>query len=286
MREAEPALNGTGLNGASSSVQAVPDKIVTPCPRCRDLTLRRELEKTLMICPRCGYHHRLTAKQRITYLVDDITAFQEYDRDLTPQDPLHFVSRAQVYATKLKENQNETELSEAVVGGIGTIEGIRVSLAVMDFHFIGGSMGMVAGERLARAMDRAADMAIPLIICSASGGARMQENIFSLFQLAKTSATLTRLRNVKMPYISVLTDPTTGGVTASFASLGDVILAEPNAMVGFAGPRVIEQAIHQRLPSGTDTSEFVLEHGMIDAVVDRRSLRETIARILRFYTAS
>lgn len=285
MRESEPALNGAGLNGASSGIRDVPRDLAAKCERCHEVLFTRDLEKTLRICPRCNYHFKLTAHERIASLVDDPAAFQEYDRDLPQQDPLKFVSRSQAYIDKLREDREKTHLTDAVVTGIAMIEGMRVSLAVMDFRFIGGSMGIVVGERLARAMDRAVEGPMPLIIFSASGGARMQESIFSLFQLAKTSAALTRLAKVGMPYISVLTDPTTGGATASFSSLGDIILAEPGALVGFAGPRVIEQAIHQKLPPGTDTSEFALEHGMIDAVIDRRSLRTELARILRFYAA-
>lgn len=283
MRESEPALNGNGLNGTSSGVHDVPRSLALKCEGCRELLFVRDLEKTLKVCPRCGYHFRLTASERIASVVDDVSRFEEYDNDLQSDDPLKFVSRSQSYADKLKEYQEKTHRNEAVVVGMGTIEGIMVSLAVMDFHFIGGSMGTVVGERITRAIERAERMRCPLIIFSASGGARMQESVFGLFQLAKTSAALTRLAAARQPYISVLTDPTMGGATASFSSLGDIILAEPKALVGFAGPVVIEQFLHQKLPADADTSEFALAHGMIDAVVDRRSLRPMLARILRFF---
>ena len=282
----EPESNGQNgnFNGATSGLTRVaPRDIAVKCEKCRDVLFARDLEKTLKVCPRCGHHFRLTAFERIEAIVDDPAHFRELDAELRSSDPLRFVSRSQTYASKLDEAREKTGISESVIAGMGTIEGILVSLAVMDFRFIGGSMGTVAGERLTRAIERAAQDRCPVIIFSASGGARMQESLFSLFQMAKTSAAITRLAPVRQPFISVLTDPTTGGVTASFASLGDVILAEPGAMIGFAGPIVIEQSMHTKLPAGTDTSEFALEHGMIDMIVDRRSLRQTLAQLLRFY---
>jgi acetyl-CoA carboxylase carboxyl transferase subunit beta len=248
------------------------------------MLLARDLQTK--VCPRCGYHFRLTAYERIDWLVDGgLDAFQEFDDEVRSDDPLRFVSQAQSYATKLVEYERKAGISEAVVAGMGAIDGLSVSLAVMDFRFVGGSMGSATGERLTRAMERAADTPCGLVIFSAGGGARMQENLFSLFQMAKTAAVLDRVAKARQPFISVITDPTTGGITASFASLGDIILAEPGALVGFAGPIVIEQAMHQKLPPGTDTSEFMLDHGMIDAVVDRRSLKQTLAHLLRLYAA-
>jgi acetyl-CoA carboxylase carboxyl transferase subunit beta len=273
--ETQPAQTGTRPRA--------PRDLAVKCTKCRELLLARDL--VLKVCPRCGYHFRLTSQERIASVVDDPAAFREFDGHLRSIDPVHFVSRSVAYSTKLDEVEHSTDLSESVIAGMATIEGILVSLAVMDFRFIGGSMGTVAGERLTRAVERAIETPCPLIIFSAGGGARMQESMFSLFQMAKTSAALTRLAQSRQPFISVLTDPTTGGITASFASLGDVIIAEPGALVGFAGPNVIEQSIHTKLPSDTDTSEFQLAHGMIDAVVDRRSLRPTLGRLLRLYTA-
>jgi acetyl-CoA carboxylase carboxyl transferase subunit beta len=276
----DPKSNGH-LNGSASGItQATPFK---KCDKCRELIFEGDLKKNLRVCPRCGHHFRLGAYERIELLVDDMDAFKEYDGDLRSTDPLRFVSRSQAYATKLVEYQEKAGVSEAVITGMGTIEGQPLSLAVMDFAFIGGSMGTVAGERLTRTIERGVQHRCPVVIFVASGGARMQENLFSLLQMAKTSAVLAKLAAVRQPFISVLTDPTTGGVTASFASLGDIILAEPGALIGFAGPIVIEQSMHQKLPPGTDTSEFALAHGMIDMIVDRRSLRSTLAHLMRLY---
>jgi acetyl-CoA carboxylase carboxyl transferase subunit beta len=285
VREIEPSLNGKTpipQDGMLTSKRPeAPKDLAVKCEKCRELLLARDL--VIKVCPRCGYHFRLTAQERINSIVDDPENFVEYDRDLQSRDPLKFVSRSQEYRTKLEEMASKTGLTESVITGIGAIESIPVSLAVMDLRFIGGSMGTVAGERLTRTVERGIEHHCPVIIFTASGGARMQESLFSLFQMTKTSAVLARLADAHQPYISVLTDPTTGGVTASFAALGDIILAEPGALIGFAGPVVIEQFMHQKLPSDTDTSEFMLAHGMIDAVVDRRSLRSTLGRILRFY---
>ncbi len=276
----DPKSNGH-LNGAASGVTAVAQ--FAKCDTCRELIFEGDLKKNMRVCPRCGHHFRLGAQERIELIVDDMDAFQIFDDDLRSTDPLRFVSRSQAYAAKLDEYQEKAHVSEAVVTGMGTVEGLPLSLAVMDFAFIGGSMGTVVGERLTRAIERGVQGRCPVVIFAASGGARMQENLFSLFQMAKTSAALAKLTTVGQPFISVLTDPTTGGVTASFASLGDIILAEPGALIGFAGPIVIEQSMHQKLPPGTDTSEFALAHGMIDMIVDRRSLRSTLAHLLRLY---
>jgi acetyl-CoA carboxylase carboxyl transferase subunit beta len=243
----------------------------------------KDWEKNLKVCSKCGHHGRLSAYERIEQLLDP-DSFTEIAADLRSNDPLHFSSRSQVYREKLESARQTSGLTESVVVGYGLIEGLDIVLVVMDSHFIGGSMGSVGGEKITRAIELAMQKRVPLLIASASGGARMQEGVIALMQMAKTSAALSRLADAGVPYISLLTDPTTGGVTASFAMLGDVILAEPGALIGFAGPRVIEQAMHHRLPKDVNTSEFVLKHGMIDQIVHRKALRPTLARLLRLYT--
>jgi acetyl-CoA carboxylase carboxyl transferase subunit beta len=276
-----PITASTSEDGGKAGL---PNNVAVKCPKCRELLYTRDWEKNLKVCQRCGYHFHLSAPERIALLLDP-DSFVEADTQLRPVDPLHFVSRSQSYTDKLAEEQKHTGLSEAVVIGSGTIEGYPLALAVMDFRFIGGSMGSVVGEKVTRAIELALARQIPLLIVTASGGARMHEGIFSLLQMAKTAAALTRLSAARLPYIVLLTDPTTGGVTASFAMLGDIILAEPGALIGFAGPRVIEGFMHQKLPADTDTSEFALAHGMIDAIVHRRLLRSTLTRLLRLYEA-
>jgi acetyl-CoA carboxylase carboxyl transferase subunit beta len=291
--ESRPALPVNGENGAhlrtqppgSASARALPDNLAVKCPNCRELLVGKDLEKNLQVCQRCDYHLRLTAGQRIELLLDE-DSFVELAADLVSVDPLSFVSRSQAYRQKLEDERTKSGLTESVVAGTGRIEGLPLALAIMDFHFIGGSMGSVSGEKITRAIEAALDRRIPLLIVTASGGARMQEGLYSLMQMAKTSAALARLAEAGVPYISLLTDPTTGGVTASFAMLGDIILAEPGAIIAFTGPRVVEQFMHQKLPKDTNTSEFELAHGMIDAVVHRRTLRPTLAKILRLYSAS
>jgi acetyl-CoA carboxylase carboxyl transferase subunit beta len=289
--ESRPALPVNSENGnhlqtnfpsTSTGTRTLPENLAVKCPNCRELLVGKDLEKNLQVCQRCGHHFRLTAAQRIEYLLDE-DSFVELAADLIPVDPLHFVSRSQKYREKLDEERAKSGLKESVVAGTGRIEDLPLALAIMDFRFIGGSMGSVAGEKITRAIEKAQDARIPLLIVSASGGARMQEGLLSLMQMAKTSAALALLSEAGVPYISLLTDPTTGGVTASFASLGDIILAEPGALIGFTGPRVVEQFMHQRLPKDTNTSEFELAHGMIDAVVHRRMLRPTLGKILRLY---
>jgi acetyl-CoA carboxylase carboxyl transferase subunit beta len=291
--ESRPALPVNGENGAHLRTQpsgavnarALPDNLAVKCPNCRELLVAKDLEKNLQVCQRCDYHLRLTAKQRLDLLLDE-DSFVELAADLVSVDPLTFVSRSQSYRQKLEDERAKTGLAESVVAGTGRIEDLPLALAIMDAHFIGGSMGSVGGEKITRAIEMALERRIPLLISSASGGARMQEGLYSLMQMAKTSAALARLAEAGVPYISLMTDPTTGGVTASFASLGDIILAEPGALVAFTGPRVVEQFMHQKLPKDTNTSEFELAHGMIDAVVHRRALRPTLAKILRLYHAS
>jgi acetyl-CoA carboxylase carboxyl transferase subunit beta len=243
----------------------------------------REYERNLKVCQKCGHHGRLTARERIEQLLDP-DSFHEEDVHLRTDDPLGFVSLDQSYRDKVLETQQKTGLPEAAVAGSGRIEGFSLQIVVLDFAFLGASMGSVVGEKVTRAAERAFERREPLLAVSASGGARMHEGIFSLMQMAKTAAAVARLGSAGVPYISLLTDPTTGGVTASFASLGDIIIAEPGALVGFAGPRVIEQITKQKLPPGAQSAEFLLEHGMVDMVVPRRLLRPTLGRILRLYS--
>lgn len=260
-----------------------PKNIAVKCPQCKEILYERACRRNLKVCPRCGYHFKLTAHERIAMLTD-AGSFVEVDEDIASADPLHFVSRAQPYREKLAKEREKVSLKEAVVIGHATIENLPLALAVMDFRFIGGSMGAAVGEKITRAIELGIERHIPVLIASASGGARMQEGIYSLMQMAKTSATLSRLGEAGLPFFSLLTDPTTGGVTASFAMLGDVILAEPGTLVCFAGPRVIEQFMHVQLPEGAATAEFVYQHGLIDAVVPRHELRQTLARLLRLYS--
>ena len=265
--------------------RVLPDNLAVKCPNCHELLVGKDLEKNLQVCQRCDHHLHLTAEQRIELLLDE-ESFVELAAELVSVDPLSFVSRSQFYAQKLEDERAKSGLTESVVAGTGRIGGLPLALAIMDFRFIGGTMGSVAGEKITRATEEALNRRIPLLIVIASGGARMQEGLYSLMQMAKTSAALARLAEAGVPYISLLTDPTYGGVTASFAMLGDITLAEPGVLIGFTGPRVVEQFMHQKPPKDTDTSEFQLAHGMIDAVVHRGTLRPTLAKILRLYSAS
>ena len=272
---------------ASSADQPKPGvhpsgNLAVKCLKCKELLYGRDWEKNLKVCPRCNYHFKLTAQERIDLLADP-GSFVEIDADIISVDPLGFVSRSQVYATKLDDERRNAGMNEAVVVGHAAIEGLPLALAVMDFRFIGGSMGSVVGEKITRIIELGIERSIPVLISSASGGARMQEGFYSLMQMAKTSAALAKLGEAKIPFFSLLTDPTTGGVTASFAMLGDITFAEPGALICFTGPRVIEQFMHIKLPEGTVNSEFALQHGMIDAIVHRRDLRQTLARLLRLY---
>jgi acetyl-CoA carboxylase carboxyl transferase subunit beta len=260
----------------------IPENLWVRCENCRELIYTREFENNLRVCQSCQHHARLSARERIGQLIDPGT-FVEEDAELRPADPLEFVSAGQAYRDKLAESQEKTGLPEAVVCGTGQIEGTALRVAVADFGFLGASMGSVVGEKVARAVERSTRTRLPLLAVCSSGGARMHEGIFSLMQMAKTSAALVRLGRARVPFISLLTDPTTGGVTASFAGLGDLILAEPGALVGFAGPRVVEQITKQKLPPGSQRAEFQLEHGMLDGVLHRRDLRSTLARLLRLY---
>jgi acetyl-CoA carboxylase carboxyl transferase subunit beta len=288
--EAQVAPSLAQQNGArhDAPVRALPDNLAVKCPNCRELLLGKDWEKNLKVCSKCGFHFRLTAADRIELLVDpgpQGPLFTEFAANLRSSDPLRFVARSGAYRDKLESEREKTGMDDAVVVGHARIDNIPLVLAVMDFRFIGGSMGSVVGEKLTRAIERATSDRLPLLIASASGGARQQEGTISLMQMAKTSAALTRLAEAGAPFISLLTDPTTAGVSASFAFLGDVILAEPGALIGFAGPRVIEQMLRQHLPKDVNTAEFVLKHGMIDGIVHRRALRQTIARYLRLHTS-
>ncbi len=247
---------------------------------CGATIYRKDLKTNLNVCPSCGHHFRISARERLHMLFDD-GKYEERDAEVAPADPLKFVDKAP-YSERLRKSQRQTGLLDALITGEGKIAERPVVICAMEFNFMGGSMGSVVGEKIARAIEYCLEQRWPLIVVSCSGGARMQEGAFSLMQMAKISAALARLDDARLPYISLLTDPTTGGVTASYAMLGDFNLAEPGALIGFAGPRVIEQTIRQKLPKGFQRSEFLLEHGMLDAVVDRRELRDLLINILTF----
>jgi len=251
------------------------------CEHCGEIIWRKALEDNLQVCPKCGHHDRIDARTRLTMLFDD-GQFEEFDTQLASSDPLEFVD-SRTYKKRLASNQHLTHLRDAIISAAGNLNGRRLHMCALDLRFIGGSMGAVVGEAITRAIERSLERNVPLIIISASGGARMQEGTVSLMQLAKISAALMRLDEAKTPYISVMTDPTTGGVTASFAMLGDLNIAEPGALIGFAGPRVIEQTIRQKLPEGFQTSEFLLKHGFLDAVVKRGELKDYLSKALDFF---
>ncbi len=269
---------------ANDANRRVPDNMWISCSRCHELIYAKEYEDNFKVCSKCKYHFRLSPRERLAILLDD-DSFVEHDERLCSADPLHFAAGDVRYVDKLEEDRRTAGTREAVTCGVGAVEGQRVSIVVHNSTFRGGSMGVAVGEKVARAIDRAADEDIPLIIVSASGGARQQEGVFALMQMAKTVAALDRLRERKLPYLSILTDPTVGGVPASYALLGDINMAEPGAFIGFAGPRVIEQATKQKLPADVNTAEFMLQHGMIDLVVPRSEMRATVSTLLRLYTA-
>jgi acetyl-CoA carboxylase carboxyl transferase subunit beta len=254
------------------------------CEHCRQIIWKKDLEENLNVCPKCDKHFRIDARSRLAQLLDD-NQYEIFDANLVSTDPLKFVD-LKPYASRLQQAQADTGLKDAVINARGKLNGRPVIVSAMEYSFIGGSMGAVVGEMITRAIEQATDTKSPIIIVSASGGARMMEGVVSLMQLAKISAALARLDEARVPYISVLTDPTTGGVTASFAMLGDLNIAEPGALIGFAGPRVIEQTIRQKLPQGFQRSEFLLEHGMLDAVVPRKQLKPYIGRALEFMAAA
>jgi acetyl-CoA carboxylase carboxyl transferase subunit beta len=266
-----------GISGGQK--KDTPDGLWTKCPACGEIIHRKQLEQNFFTCTKCGQHFRIGSKEYFEILLDKGT-FKEHDKKMRSVDPLNFVD-TKPYTDRLKETMNKTNLVDAVRTGTGEIEKVPVAIACMDFAFIGGSMGSVVGEKVARLIDFGIKKKLPVVIISSSGGARMMESTLSLMQLAKTSAKLAQLSDAGIPCISVMTDPTTGGVTASYAMLGDVHIAEPNALIGFAGPRVIKQTIGRDLPKGFQRSEFLLEKGFIDLVVHRKDLKETVARTLR-----
>ncbi len=272
----------------SSEIQATEEKRVrteglwVKCEGCRQIIWKKDLEDNASVCPKCNYHFRIDAAQRLMLLLDE-NSIERQDERLESTDPLNF-SDTRPYKARLEKSKASTGLKDAIVNVTGTMDGRPVIVSAMEYAFIGGSMGAVVGEAITRAVERALQQRKPIIVVSASGGARMMEGVVSLMQMAKISAALARLDSAKIPYISVLTDPTTGGVTASYAMLGDLNIAEPGALIGFAGPRVIEQTIRQKLPEGFQTSEFLLQHGMLDAVVHRKDMKAYISRALDFMT--
>jgi acetyl-CoA carboxylase carboxyl transferase subunit beta len=256
----------------------VPEGLWVKCGSCKEILYRKDVVKNLSVCPKCGFHFRISAKERLEMLFDG--PFEEFDAGLVSSDPLNFVD-TKAYAARLKDGKAKTNASDAVICAQGPLGGITTVVAAMEYAFIGGSMGVVVGEKVTRAAERALRERLPLVVVSCSGGARMMEGTLSLMQMAKISAALSRLDAARLPFFSVLTDPTTGGVTASFAMLGDLNIAEPGALIGFAGPRVIEQTIRQTLPEGFQRSEFLQDHGFVDLVVQRPEMRETLARVLK-----
>jgi len=272
----------------SSEIQASDEKRVrteglwVKCEGCRQIIWKKELEDNLNVCTKCDYHFRIDSAARLMLLLDE-DSIETQDEKLESTDPLEF-SDTRPYKSRLEKSKAATGLKDAIINATGTMNGRPVIVSAMEYAFIGGSMGAVVGEAITRAVERACGERKPIIVVSASGGARMMEGVVSLMQMAKISAALARLDSAKVPYISVLTDPTTGGVTASYAMLGDLNIAEPGALIGFAGPRVIEQTIRQKLPEGFQTSEFLLQHGMLDAVVPRKDMKSFISRALDFMT--
>ncbi len=265
----------------SRSRLEVPENLWTKCSECSDLIYHKELAANLWVCYQCGHHMPITTEQYLELLIDH-ASFEETHRGLVSTDPLNFKDSKR-YRDRIKENRAKTGKEDAVLTGFATVQGVKVAIAIMDFSFLGGSMGSVVGEKIARCIKDGITNRLPVIVMSRSGGARMQESILSLMQMAKTSAMLARLAEEGLPYISLLTHPTTGGVTASFAMLGDVILAEPGALIGFAGPRVIQQTINTELPEGFQRSEFLMDHGMVDRIVERKHLKHEIHEALRFF---
>jgi acetyl-CoA carboxylase carboxyl transferase subunit beta len=262
----------------------VPEGLWVKCNSCKEIIYRKEVEKNLKVCPKCNYHFRISAKERISLLVDE-NSFEETGQNLVSKDPLNF--RDQIpYKERLSESQKKTNNKDAAIVGHAVIGGHKAIMVVLDFEFMGGSMGSVVGEKFVMAAEKAAEEDLPLISVASSGGARMHEGIVSLMQMARTSASISRFKKRGMPYISILADPTFGGVSASFAMLGDIIIAEPKSLIGFAGPRVIEQTIKQQLPENFQTAEFLLQHGMIDMIVNRKELKQTLVKLLTLTTGN
>jgi acetyl-CoA carboxylase carboxyl transferase subunit beta len=261
----------------------IPEGLWLKCESCKEIIYKKEIVKNLMVCPKCRYHFRINAGERVKYLVDR-GSFKELDVGLTSGDPLKFKDTVS-YPERLAKSRRKSGIKEAVISGRAAIEGVPVVLAIMDFSFMGGSMGSAVGEKIVRAIERAMEEGLPFLAVSSSGGARMQEGILSLMQMAKVSAAIGRFKEAGLVYISILADPTFGGVTASFGMLGDVIMAEPKSLIGFAGPRVIEQTIKQQLPVDFQRAEFLLEHGLIDMIVPRKDMRSTLSALITHLTA-
>jgi len=262
----------------------IPEGMWVKCENCKEIVYKKEVERNLKICPKCNYHFRISARERLDLMVDE-GSFTETDADINAGDPLQFKDTVS-YRERIIENRRNSSLNDAIITGDATIKGYPVIIGIMDFSFMGGSMGSVVGEKFVRASERAIEKGCPLISVSSSGGARMQEGIFSLMQMAKVSAAIGKLKDAGILYISILSDPTFGGVTASFAMLGDIVIAEPKSLIGFAGPRVIEQTIKQQLPENFQRAEFLLEHGMIDIVVDRKNLKDTVFALIGHLSSS
>jgi acetyl-CoA carboxylase carboxyl transferase subunit beta len=264
---------------AQEQESRVPEGLYVKCNGCKETIYRKEVVSNQAVCPRCAFHFRISARERLSLLCDAL--WEEFDQNLLSSDPLHFKD-TKLYADRLQDGKAKTDCYDALVSAVGTMGGLSTVMAVMEYGFIGGSMGVVVGEKVTRAVERALAERHSLIVVSCSGGARMMEGTLSLMQMAKISAALARLDSARLPFISLMTDPTTGGVTASFAMLGDLNLSEPGALIGFAGPRVIEQTIRQKLPEGFQRAEFLLDHGMLDMVVDRRNLKATLVKSFKF----
>jgi len=264
---------------AQEQESRVPEGLYVKCNGCKETIYRKEVVTNQAVCPRCSFHFRISARERLSLLCD--TVWEEFDQNLASSDPLHFKD-TKLYADRLQDSKAKTDCYDALVSAVGTMGGLSAVMAVMEYGFIGGSMGVVVGEKVTRAIERALRERLPLLVVSCSGGARMMEGTLSLMQMAKISAALARLDSARLPFISLMTDPTTGGVTASFAMLGDLNVSEPGALIGFAGPRVIEQTIRQKLPEGFQRAEFLLEHGMLDMDVDRRNLKAALVKSFKF----
>ncbi|MEM6867266.1 MAG: acetyl-CoA carboxylase, carboxyltransferase subunit beta [Cyanobacteria bacterium P01_C01_bin.121] len=271
----------TGLISQDRHEREIADGLWTKCERCDVLTYTKDLKANQQVCPECGHHHRVFSAERIEQLIDEGT-WTPIDTQVSPKDPLRFRDR-KAYSDRIRDTQAKTKLVDGVQTGTGEIHGVPVALGVMDFRFMGGSMGSVVGEKLARLIERGTAEQLPVVIVCASGGARMQEGMLSLMQMAKISAALERHRSARLLYMPILTHPTTGGVTASFAMLGDIILAEPEATIGFAGRRVVEQTVREKLPDGFQTAEYLLHHGFVDKIVPRTELKQTLTQLIRLH---
>jgi len=280
-KKRKESVQGVEAEGSSGKKIKIPEGLWVKCNLCREIIYRRELEKNLLVCPKCDYHFPIPAEKRLELILDE-GSFKEWEGGIYPLDPLNFKD-TQRYRDRLKTSREKTGYKDSICLGEGLINGQPVILGIFVFGFMGGSMGSVVGEKIVRAVEKAIIARFPLIILSASGGARMQEGTLSLMQMAKTALAIGRLHEERVPFISILTDPTYGGVTASFSMLGDIIIAEPKAMIGFAGPRVIEQTIKQKLPNGFQRAEFLFEHGMLDMVVERKRLKEVLAKLVAFF---